>query len=57
MIKTDKELKKDFKIKASLAPDKYYATETLKAEGFIRKQCTCKTFFLHNKFLIYIRVL
>ncbi|MBT7902254.1 alanine--tRNA ligase [Candidatus Woesearchaeota archaeon] len=45
MIKTDKELKKDFKIKASLAPDKYYATETLKAEGFIRKQCTCKTFF------------
>ncbi|MBN2141815.1 alanine--tRNA ligase [Candidatus Woesearchaeota archaeon] len=36
---TDKELKKKFKKVASDNPDKYYATEILKKEGFERKQC------------------
>ncbi|HLC60361.1 MAG TPA: alanine--tRNA ligase [Candidatus Nanoarchaeia archaeon] len=36
---TDKEIKKEFKIKASKEPDKYYATSVLKAEGFSRKHC------------------
>ena len=43
---TDKEVKKDFKAKASKDPDKYYATGVLKEEGFERKQCkTCNTYF------------
>jgi len=42
---TDKEIKKDFKKKASQDPDKYYATKTLKNEGFERKQCKCGTYF------------
>ncbi len=43
---TDKEIKAEFKIKASKEPDKYYATSVLKAEGFSRKQCKkCGTFF------------
>jgi alanyl-tRNA synthetase len=37
---TDKELKKRFKAVASESPDKYYATEALRSEGFMRKQCT-----------------
>ena len=42
----DKEVKKDFKLKASKEPDKYYATSVLKAEGFSRKQCMkCRTYF------------
>ncbi|MBD3313595.1 alanine--tRNA ligase [Candidatus Woesearchaeota archaeon] len=43
---TDKEIKKDFKKKASADPDKYYATSVLKEEGFERKQCSnCGTSF------------
>ncbi len=43
---TDKELKKDFKKKASADPDKYYATKVLKDEGFERRKCkNCGTFF------------
>lgn len=43
---TDKEVKAEFRAKASAAPDKYYATNVLKKEGFLRKQCPkCKTFF------------
>jgi len=43
---TDKEVKRDFKAKASKDPDKYYATGVLKEEGFKRKQCkTCNTYF------------
>jgi len=43
---SDKEVKSDFKIKASKDPDKYYATGVLKEEGFQRKQCkTCKILF------------
>jgi alanyl-tRNA synthetase len=37
---TDKELKKKFKIIASADPDSYYATKSLKAEGFHRKKCS-----------------
>ena len=42
---TDKEIKKEFKAKASKNPEKYYATGVLKEEGFMRKQCKCGTFF------------
>jgi len=43
---TDKEIKKEFKEKASKEPDKYYATSVLKSEGFVRKKCIkCATFF------------
>ncbi|MBI2657978.1 alanine--tRNA ligase [Candidatus Woesearchaeota archaeon] len=43
---TDKEIKKEFKAKASKEPDKYYATSVLKAEGFERKKCIkCGTFY------------
>ena len=43
---TDKEIKKEFKGKASKDPDKYYATSVLKAEGFSRKKCDkCSTYF------------
>lgn len=44
-MKTDKEIKKEFKLKASKNPDAYYATSVLKEEGFTRKQCNCGTFF------------
>ena len=43
---SDKEIKKEFKLKASKEPDKYYATSVLKAEGFSRKKCSkCGTYF------------
>ncbi len=43
---TDKEQKKEFKAIASKNPEQYYAVQTLKEEGFARKQCkTCKKFF------------
>ena len=43
---TDKEIKREFKIKASKEPDKYYATSVLKKEGFARKHCkSCGTYF------------
>ncbi len=43
---TDKEIKKDFKKKASLNPENYYAVEHLKSEGFERKKCAkCSMFF------------
>jgi alanyl-tRNA synthetase len=44
-MKTDKELKKWFKGVASKEPDKYYATDVLKKEGFMRKHCKCGTWF------------
>jgi alanyl-tRNA synthetase len=45
-MKSDKELKKELKKKASNAPDKYYATKSLKDEGFIRGKCDdCGTHF------------
>lgn len=43
---TDKEVKKEFKKKASKNPDAYYATSVLKKEGFARKKCSkCSTYF------------
>ncbi len=43
---TDKEIKKEFKQKASLNPEKYYAVKHLKEEGFERKKCIkCGIFF------------
>ena len=41
----DKQIKKEFKIKANKDPDKYYATSVLKEEGFARKKCKCGQFF------------
>jgi alanyl-tRNA synthetase len=42
---TDKETKAAFKVKASKNPEKFYAVDVLKSEGFARKQCTCGTFY------------
>jgi alanyl-tRNA synthetase len=44
-MKSDKQIKKEFKAKASSHPDNYYATGVLKQEGFVRKKCQCGTFF------------
>ena len=45
-MKSDKEIKKEFKQLASKSPDKYYATSILKEDGFKRKKCSkCGTFF------------
>jgi len=43
---TDKELKKKFKSIFSKDPDKYYATNYIKKQGFFRNQCEkCKKYF------------
>jgi alanyl-tRNA synthetase len=43
---TDKEIKKEFKLKASQNPDDFYATAALKREGFSRGKCVrCGIFF------------
>ncbi len=42
---SDKVIKKEFKVTASQNPDQYYATAVLKKEGFMRKQCACKTYY------------
>lgn len=44
-MKSDKEIKKEFKIEASKNPEKFYAVTYLKSEGFTRKQCKCSTYF------------
>src|SRR3989338_3520969 len=42
----DKEIKREFKAKASLQPERFYPISVLKEEGFGRKKCTvCGTFF------------
>jgi len=42
----DKQIKEEFRKKASKNPDKYYATSVLKEEGFARKSCAkCNKFF------------
>lgn len=42
----DKEIKAEFRKKASLEPDRYYATSVLKEEGFARKQCSsCSRYY------------
>ncbi|HLD12741.1 MAG TPA: alanine--tRNA ligase-related protein, partial [Candidatus Nanoarchaeia archaeon] len=43
---TDKLVKKEFKLKASKTPEKFYAVNVLRSEGFSRRQCPkCQTFF------------
>lgn len=44
-MRPDKEIKRLFKEKASKSPEKYYATEVLKRLGFMRKRCSCGTWF------------
>ena len=45
-MKPDKVIKKEFKIEASKNPDKYYAVNVLKKEGFTRYNCNnCKKYF------------
>lgn len=45
-MKSDKEVKKEFKIIASKRPEKYYPVKSLKELGFKRGQCLkCGTFF------------
>ncbi len=45
-MKTDKELKKGFKLEASKTPEKYYAVHALQKEGFKRAQCShCHKFY------------
>lgn len=44
-MRPDKEVKKEFKLKASKDFEKYYAVKVLREEGFMRKQCSCGTFF------------
>jgi len=41
----DKEQKKVFKKVASKHPEQYYPVEVLKEKGFIRKLCSCGTYF------------
>ena len=41
----DKQVKQEFKLKASKNPEKYYAVDVLTGEGFERKQCKCGMFF------------
>jgi ribosomal protein S27AE len=42
---SDKEQKKIFKKIASKEPDKYYPTKELKKLGYMRKRCSCGTYF------------
>ncbi|RMF56072.1 alanine--tRNA ligase [Candidatus Woesearchaeota archaeon] len=45
-MKADKEIKREFKLKASRNPDDYYATSVLKEHGFSRHKCVkCGTYF------------
>src|SRR3989338_3001193 len=45
-MKSDKEMKKEFKVIAQKDHSKYYPVKTLNELGFKRKQCSkCKTFF------------
>lgn len=45
-MKSDKEIKKEFKLDASQNPEKYYATTVLDQEGFVRGCCEkCQTYF------------
>ena len=43
--KTDKELKQGFKKIASQKPDEYFPTKELKQLGYMRKLCSCGTYF------------
>ncbi|RJQ18216.1 alanine--tRNA ligase [Candidatus Woesearchaeota archaeon] len=40
-----KQVKEEFRLKAAKEPEKYFATDILKQEGFQRKQCHCGKYF------------
>ncbi|MBN2880537.1 alanine--tRNA ligase [Candidatus Woesearchaeota archaeon] len=43
---SDKAIKKEFKVEASVNPEKYYPVAFLESKGFVRKKCSnCGTFF------------
>jgi len=44
-MRPDKEVKKEFKLKASKDYEKFYAVKVLREEGFMRKHCDCGTYF------------
>ncbi|MBR9677152.1 alanine--tRNA ligase [Candidatus Woesearchaeota archaeon] len=44
-MRTDKQIKAEFKKEASKNPQKYYAVSTLKKYGFERKKCDCGIYF------------
>jgi len=44
-MKTDKQIKKEFKLEASKNPDKYYAVGHLKKEGYQRRKCKCGIYY------------
>lgn len=44
-LKPDKQIKKEFKIEVNKNPEEYFPVETLKKEGFLRKECSCGTYF------------
>ena len=44
-MKSDKQIKKEFKLEASKNPEKYYAVSYLKSEGFSRHKCKCGTYY------------
>ena len=39
-MKSDKEIKKEFKVEAGASPDSFYAVEVLRAEGYSRDSCS-----------------
>jgi len=45
ICKTDKELKREFKKIASEKPDDYFPTNELRNLGYMRKLCSCGTYF------------
>lgn len=43
--RTDKEIKKTFKLIASKDPDTYFPTKELKELGYMRMKCSYSTYF------------
>ena len=41
----DKQLKKQFKTECGSSPEKYYPCSFLEKNSFMRKKCSCKTYF------------
>jgi len=49
-MKSDDEVKKEFRIKAQQNPEEYYPVKTLKESGFERRKCSkCELFFWSTK--------
>ena len=45
----DKEIKKKFRIEASKNPEKYFAVDVLKSEGFQRKKYSSRRYMLYRR--------